>query len=115
LSRSDVSDFEKFMLVFLYADLKGKEYISYIPKLIKYTKRSYIRDMSLLKIVSYYFMRSNNKSLDHFYENMLGEIIVNSKGLKKELKGREIKRFRAKKSIKILNEQRATKGEESAE
>lgn len=89
LNDRQVSDFEKFVSVFLYSDLKGKDYQKLISQFVKKIRHGYIYDMALFKIVSYYFFRSEKENLDNAFENIIGDIIVKSKG-RKVIKKRKV-------------------------
>lgn len=104
LTKDSVTDLEKFMLVFMYSDLRGKQYQKYVRKLVKHTKRTYIRDMILFKVVSYYFLRSNTPDQDHSYENLIGNIIAESRGGNRDQKGNVIRHYRLAKAKKIREE-----------
>jgi predicted MPP superfamily phosphohydrolase len=86
----NISDYEKFINVFLYADLQEKDYMKYISQLIKNVKRTYIYDMLLFKVVSYYYLRSKNKTTDNQFENFLGDIRVRASKLDKLKKKSDI-------------------------
>ncbi|WP_282156340.1 metallophosphoesterase [Cytobacillus gottheilii] len=76
IENEDISDFEKFLCVFIYADLKGKNRMRYISLLIKNIKRYYIKDMILLKLVEYYKRKDTNKTEEDKYKNFLGDLIT---------------------------------------
>lgn len=64
---------------------------------VKTIKEAYIADMALLKVVAYYYFRSKTKSSDKLYENLIGDLIVYSKRMKKVQKGKIISDYRGKK------------------
>lgn len=107
LSRRSVSDVEKFISVFLYADIKGKECEKHIKRLVKSIKHLYIFDMTLFKIVYYYFFRSKTKESDKMYENIIADLIVKAKGERKRVRGKVLEKFRDK--GKIMDEYRQKK------
>jgi len=86
LVNKEISDFEKFISVFLYADINGKDNLKYIRKFIKGTKKQYIYDNSLIKILNYYFLQSKDKNTDKEYEKLIAENITHSKGFGKIMK-----------------------------
>jgi len=94
---SVVSDFEKYLSVFLYADIRGKDYQNYIKNFVKNIKRTYIYDMTLYKLITYYYIRSKSKESDVFYEELISELIVNAKGLEKGQKSSIMERYKLKK------------------
>lgn len=95
----EISDYEKFMSVFLYADLRGADYIRFVEKFIKDIKRPYILDMALIKVVSYYFFRSNAE-LDNHLENMIADILIRSKKFHKSFKSQIKVRYKKRKKEK---------------
>lgn len=97
INNETVSDFEKFLSVFLYADIRGKNYLKYIAKLCHHITRPYMHDMVLFKLVSYYFLRSKNKTSDIEYENLIGDVIIRAKKLSKVKKGKIIDDYRQRK------------------
>ncbi len=99
LENAKVSDFEKFVSVFLYSDLRGKDYHKYINQFIRKIKHAYIYDMTLFKAVSYYLFRSKKKNLDSTFENIIGYIIVKAKGRKKIVKGKVYEEYKDKGKI----------------
>lgn len=91
-----ISDMEKFMTVFLYADLKEEDYHGYISKFVNNTKSTYILDMILFKVTSYYYLRSTSKKSDNFYENLISDIVLKSQGQNKRMKYEIIEKYRTK-------------------
>lgn len=74
ITTSNVSEFEKFLSVFIYGDVKGADYPQIIEKFVKSTKYNYLKDLSYLKIMSYYHLRNNSKELDKFYLKLMANI-----------------------------------------
>lgn len=73
----NISEFEKFLSVFLYADVKGPGYWELIQGFIKKHKRSYITDTIYLKIISYYHS-STEKNQDNKLLGLLGDLYIQS-------------------------------------
>lgn len=109
LEQSDLSDLEKYLSVFLYADIRGKDYDKYIKDFVKQIRRSYIYDMTLFKLVSYYFLRSKTKQSDLYYEDIIAELICNARGLKKSKKSSIISDYKEKKK-RILEDNKSDDG-----
>lgn len=99
LSEEKVSDLERFTSVFLYADIRGKDYEKYLKSLVKKIRHPYIFDMVLFKIVAYYFFRSKTPQLDNQFENIIGDLIVKAKGERKIIKKKVFEKFRDKGKI----------------
>lgn len=76
LESDDISDFEKFLCVFIYSDLKGKNRMKYISLLIKNIKRFYIKDMIFMKLIEYYQRKDTKKQEEDKYKNLLGDLIT---------------------------------------
>lgn len=98
LKNESISDYEKYLSVFLYADLKGQDYIKYVKHFIKDIRRSFMYDMSLFKVISYYIYRSKNKELDNTLENLMADIVVKSKNLSKDKKNSLKNNYRIKRN-----------------
>lgn len=73
-STQNISDFERFLSIFIYGDIKGSEYPQVIELFAKTTKYNYLKDLSYLKIMSYYHLRNNSKELDKIYLNLMAKI-----------------------------------------
>ncbi|MBE4906948.1 metallophosphoesterase [Bacillus luteolus] len=104
MDNPNVTDLEKFIAVFTYADLKGKDYLKYIDQLIKNIKRYYIKDMVFLKLINYYY-QTKSKELEDNYRSLLGELIPDKKinvqsKAKLHRKGNVISLLKEKKLIK---------------
>lgn len=80
IADNDISDMEKFLCVFIYADLKGKNKRKYIDQLIKNTKRYYIKDMIFMKLIEYYFRKDTTKIEEEHYKNLLGDLLTKDDG-----------------------------------
>lgn len=105
LHDSKVSDLEKFISVFTYSDLKGKNHLKYIEQFIKNIKRHYIRDMIFLKLMTYYY-QTKSKEHEHIYRSFIGELIPNNKvnvtsKSKFHRKGKVINTLKEKKLLKL--------------
>lgn len=88
-----ISDYERFLSVFCYADIRGNNYSKYISEFVKKMRRNYIYDMTFLKIISYYILRSKSAEEDNLYLNLLGETEVKIKGDDRASKGKYITKY----------------------
>jgi predicted phosphodiesterase/DNA replication protein DnaC len=70
----NISEFEKFLSIFIYSDIRGAEYPERIEQFVKQTKFNYVKDLSFLKIISYYYLRNNTKELNKKYLKLLSDI-----------------------------------------
>lgn len=84
----NISDFERFLSVFIYGDVKGGEYPKIVENFVKKTNYNYLKDLSYLKIMSYYHLRNNGKELDQFYLKLMADIKQNIGQLDKRNKSK---------------------------
>lgn len=96
-----ISDFEKALSVFLYADIRGKDYNTIISKFIGDVKTKFTEDMIFFKLVTYFFHRSKDEKTDNLYLNIIADLIIKSKGYRKNRKGSIIQDYRKKKLITV--------------
>lgn len=96
LKDEHISDYEKYISVFLYADLKGHDYIKFVKHFVKNIRRPFMYDMSLFKVISYYIYRSKNKELDNTLENLIADIVLKSKNISKDKKSSLKNNYRIK-------------------
>lgn len=91
-----ISDFERFISIFLFADIRKDSSVAIknVKDFIKTIRKKYIYDMVFFKLM-YYFFLSKNKQKDIIYENLIGETIVRSKKLAKKEKGVIIQYYRS--------------------
>lgn len=75
LTKKNISDLEKFMYVFLYADLKGENYFKYIEELIKSYKTWYMKDMIFAKLFEYYIRKDTNRDEELILKNFMGDLL----------------------------------------
>lgn len=91
-----ISEFEKFISVFLYADIRGAGYKQEMIDFIKTFNRKYIADACFFKLLSYYH-NSNEKSWDNTLLNLLGDLhskMNSSYSTKNKKKGNLIKQLK---------------------
>ncbi|OJX30044.1 MAG: hypothetical protein BGO86_05745 [Chryseobacterium sp. 36-9] len=100
----NISDFEKSLSVFLYADIRGKDYDKIISEFIKGVKTKYIEDIIFFKLITYYFYRSKDDETDNFYLNLIADLMIKSKGYHKSKKSAIMQSYK-KKKIERLNQE----------
>jgi len=93
----NISEFEKYLSVFIYSDIKGADYPDIVEEFINNTKFNYLKDLSFLKIISYYHLRNNSKELNDRYLRLLYEIKKHMGQVSKQLKHQFIKNIEEKK------------------
>lgn len=103
-TKENVSDFEKALSVFLYADMRGKDYILIVSDFIKNVKTKYIEDLIFFKLVTYYFYRAKDDRSENFYLNLIADLIIKSKGSPKSKKSEIMRSYKKKKKDKLTTE-----------
>lgn len=75
----EITEYEKFVDIFIYADIKGTGYFDLVKAFLKKCRYRYIKDLGAIKLILYYYMRSKSKETDMQYLNLISD-------LKKQLK-----------------------------
>lgn len=70
----NLSEFEKFIDIFTYADIRGKDYFEMIKNFLKNNKYRYIKDFGVIKLILYYYLRSKSKESDIKYLNLISDL-----------------------------------------
>jgi predicted MPP superfamily phosphohydrolase len=89
----NISEFEKFLSVYMNGDIRGNNYPEVVKSFVKKSANNYIKDLSFLKIMSYYHLRKNSKETDELYLNLMAEIRTKLGKLKNKNKGEFIKQI----------------------
>lgn len=100
LSNSKISELEKFISVFIYADIRGTNYPKIVEDFIESSKKKYIKDLSFLKVLSYYKLRNNDSDLDKKWLDVLSKIKVDIGAITRNNKGSYIQQLQANKNKK---------------
>lgn len=106
----NISDFEKALSVFLYSDIKGKDYDSIVSDFIKNVKTKYIEDLVFFKLVTYYFYRAKDDISENFYLNLIADLLIKSKGYPKNKKSEIMDSYKKKKKEKLSREDKEAIG-----
>lgn len=99
---SSISEFEKFLSVFIYADIRAKDYDKIVSDFIKEIKKSFILDMSFFKLITYYFYRSKDEKMDNYYLNQIADLLIQSKGYSKDRKNSIMEDYKNKKKERAV-------------
>lgn len=99
INKKNITQLEKYCSVFLYADTKGENYLNYVGKLIAQMQSSYINDMVYFKLLSYYFLRDDNKEIENKIENLLADVITHENKVNKSKKSKVIGDLRRRKFL----------------
>lgn len=94
---SNISNYERFLSIFIYSDIRGAGYPDLIEKFVKYTQYNYLKDISYLKIMSYYHLRNNGSELDHRYLQIMAKIKEDLGHISKNQKSEFMKKIENKK------------------
>lgn len=106
--KSNVSEFEKYTSIFVFADIKSKDYFKVIKDFYKTIKYRYTLDNTFFKVLSYYYLRTfKKKEIEKAYENLLAELKIKSLKISRESKSKILKDL--KKGKKIEEKKRDTK------
>ena len=70
----NLSEFEKFIDIFTYADVKGKDSFEIVKEFLKNNKYRYIKDFGIVKLIIYYYLRSKSKESDNKYLNLISDL-----------------------------------------
>ena len=79
---SNLSEYEKFIDIFTYADIRGKDNLELIKDFLKNNKYRYIKDLGVIKLILYYYMRSKSKESDKEYLNLISDLKIQLKQVK---------------------------------
>ncbi|REC41506.1 metallophosphoesterase [Chryseobacterium sp. 5_R23647] len=108
--QDNTSDFEKALSVFLYSDIRGKDYDSIVSGFIKDVKTKYIEDLIFFKLVTYYFYRAKDDNSENFYLNLIADLLIKSKGYHKSKKSEIMENYKRKKREKLSTEDKRAIG-----
>lgn len=92
LKDNSISDYEKFLSVFIYADINGSNYRDHINKFLKSIKHNYLLDSVFFKLLSYYYLRPGSKDSDKYYLDSLTFLKIKSGRLNRSQ--REVERLK---------------------
>ncbi|WP_026693840.1 metallophosphoesterase [Peribacillus kribbensis] len=86
-------DFNKFMLLMLYADLRLENYISKLENFLKKIDSKVIREISLLKLLFYRFFYLKSDIENQKINNLVADLVVEKGVITKREKSRYIERL----------------------
>ncbi|MBS5825503.1 MAG: hypothetical protein KID00_16950 [Clostridium argentinense] len=84
-SSPEISEFEKFLSVCLYTDIKGDNYKVTLNEFIRSIKKNYIADACLMKLYGYYYA-STSENDDNSILNQLADLYIKVHSKKKSHK-----------------------------
>ena len=103
----NVSDFEKALSVFIYADIRGKDYDTIVSDFIKNVKTKYIEDLIFFKLITYYFYRAKDDESEKFYLNLIADLMIKSKGYHRNRKSEIMESYKKKKMENLSAESKS--------
>jgi hypothetical protein len=80
----DLSQYELYLTAFIYSDLKLRDYLQLIDKVILKVDNKFILELCFLKVFLYYMFRPMNSSLLPILEKQLTVLLVKSRGITKK-------------------------------
>jgi len=100
LDSLNISELEKFLSVYIYADIRGKNHPEFITKFLKQTNRKFILDSSFIKNMSYYYLRSKTEESDQRHLKLLGDIKIKMGETSRQNRGKFIQKLKDDKKDK---------------
>jgi predicted MPP superfamily phosphohydrolase len=82
--KNDLSQYELYLTGFIYSDMKMREYVKYIDKVIDKVDNVFILELCFLKVFLYYMFRPVTSSLLPAFEKQMAELLVKSRGINKK-------------------------------
>lgn len=101
---TNISDYEKFISIFIYSDVRSSNYTSLLKNVTKAFDKNYILDLCFLKLLTYYHMRSKDKTSDEFYLNLLADIKVKMGHMSKQQKSKFMIKLRNQRQLKLFDQ-----------
>jgi predicted phosphodiesterase/GTPase SAR1 family protein len=84
LNNAKAKEYELYLTVFLYSDLKFHNHITFLKKAIDKISNKFILELCFLKIFLYYMMRPEGSSLLEPFEKLMQKIVIKARGVSKE-------------------------------
>lgn len=81
-----ITEYEKFLDIFIFADIRGKDSPIIVKEFLKNSKYKYIKDLGVMKLILYYYMRSKTKESDEFYLNLISDLKLKLKQISDKTK-----------------------------
>jgi len=106
---ANISDYEKFISIFIYSDVRSSNYTSLLKSVTKVFDKNYILDLCFLKLLTYYHMRSKDKTSDEFYLNLLADIKVKMGHMSKQQKSKFMIKLRNERQLKLFDQKHKEK------
>lgn len=92
--KGDFSEYELFLTLFVYFDLKLGEYLQYVEKAAEKIENLYIAELFYIKVVHHYAMRSNKSSLLPKLESIMVVLLTKLRNTSKKTAEKQIESLR---------------------
>lgn len=102
--KKDLSQYELYLTGFIYSDMKLKEYVQFIDKVIDKVDNKFILELCFLKVFLYYMFRPVNSSLLPAFEKQLAELLVKSRGIHKKKAKKYVEEVLRKKKEEAMSQ-----------
>jgi len=101
---TNISEYEKSLSIFIYSDVRSRDYTTLIKNTVLNFNKKYILDFCFLKLLFYYHMRSKDKKTDEFYLNLLAAIKVKMGYMNKRQKSKYMSKLRNERQLKLFDQ-----------
>jgi len=92
--KGDFSEYEFFLTLFVYFDLKLSDYLEYVASAAEKVENLYIAELFYIKILHTYVMRSNRSSLLPKFESIMVVLLAKLKNTSKKTAEKQVEKIR---------------------
>lgn len=100
---ANVIGIEQFFSVFIYSDLRGSDHSDIVKKFAHDSHQRYLQDIIFVKLITYYFLRSKDPKMDHYYLGLLAELKVKLGQITKDEKSQFMLKMEREKNQKVIS------------
>jgi len=100
---TNISEYEKSLSIFIYSDVRSRNYTTLIKNTVLKFNKNYILDLCFLKLLMYFHMRSKDKKTDEYYLNLLADIKVKMGHMSKIQKSKYMSKLRNDRQLKLFD------------
>jgi len=99
-----ISQYELYLTGFIFTDMKLRDYIKIIDKIIEKVDNKFILELCFLKVFLYYMFRPVNSSLLPLFEKQMAELLVKSRGISKKREKKYVEEVLRKKKEEAMSQ-----------
>ena len=99
-----ISQYELYLTGFIFTDMKLRDYIKIIDKIIEKVDNKFILELCFLKVFLYYMFRPVNSSLLPLFEKQMAELLVKSRGISKKRAKKYVEEVLRKKKEEAMSQ-----------